>query len=304
MALPRHYGARYDIRKWRDRRVDMGFVARDGAVVAERGKEDTSHKPQLAESFRRNVLDPISAVASIREALRRQPPKPGQQFTVPVYDGARRFDVAASVAAIGGEDGLIHLRLMLRPIAGFKGESSDEGDPDDAPRPADVTMTNDGRFLLELAQRVGGFPAVYRPPRSSLRELRGLRCRAMRAWLRDTLAPLLKIEWHQFDFRGALRCVPAVAATLALGWLTGHATAGAVATGGAMAVGFGAFALFLTCYVLLLFASGGVVLTTMATSRIVATLIGGLFAVGVHVHFQMRRGRWIVRGPPGETSGP
>jgi len=148
-ALPRHYGARYDIRKWRERRVDMRFVARDGAVVAERGKEDTSHKPQLAESFRRNVLDPISAVASIREALRRQPPKPGSQFTVPVYDGARRFDVAASVAAVGGEDGLIHLRLMLRPLAGFKGESSEEGDPDDAPRPADVTLTNDGRFVLD-----------------------------------------------------------------------------------------------------------------------------------------------------------
>jgi hypothetical protein len=148
-TLPRHYGARYDIRKWRERRVEMRFVPRGGALFAERGKEDTSHKPELAESFRRNVLDPISAVAVIREALRREPPKPGSQFTVPVYDGARRFDVAASVAAIGGEDGLIHLRLILRPLAGFKGESSDEGDPDDAPRPADVTLTNDGRFMLE-----------------------------------------------------------------------------------------------------------------------------------------------------------
>ncbi|HXQ66296.1 MAG TPA: hypothetical protein VN980_06985 [Alphaproteobacteria bacterium] len=68
----------------------------------------------------------------------------------------------------------------------------------------------------------------------------------MRDWLRDTLAPLLKIEWRQLDFRCALRCLPAVA----------------------------------------------------------ATLIGGVFAVGVHVHFQLRQGRWIVLAPLGEASGP
>ena len=147
-AAPSRYDARYDLRKWRARRVEMRFVAHEGALIAERGKDDTSHKPQLAESFRRNVLDPISAVAVIREVLRREAPKPGRHFTVAVYDGARRFDVATRVLAAGGEDRLIHLRLMLRPLAGFKGESSDEGDPDDSPRPAEVTMTDDGRYML------------------------------------------------------------------------------------------------------------------------------------------------------------
>jgi hypothetical protein len=147
-AQPERYDARYDLRKWHARRVDMRFVAGSSAVVAERGKDDTSRKPELAESFRRNVLDPISAVTVIRETLRHQPPEPGQEFTVAVYDGARRFDVATRIVPSRGKDRLIHLRLMLRPLAGFKGESSDEGDPDDAPRPADVTLTDDGRYLI------------------------------------------------------------------------------------------------------------------------------------------------------------
>jgi hypothetical protein len=35
---------------------------------------------------------------------------------------------------------------MLRAIAGFKGETSDDGDPDDAPRPVALTLSDDGKF--------------------------------------------------------------------------------------------------------------------------------------------------------------
>jgi len=146
-ALPRLYEARYDLRKWHARRVEMRFVPDDGALVAERGAGDTNHKPELAEEFRRNVLDPFSAVAVIREVLRREPPEPGRAFTLPVYDGARRFDVATTLAARGG-DSLLHLKLLLSPRAGFKGESSDEGDPDITPRPAEATVADDGRYIL------------------------------------------------------------------------------------------------------------------------------------------------------------
>jgi len=162
-AEPERYEARYNIRKWHDRRVEMRFVPSGGAVLAERGTGDTSHKPELAAGFRRNVLDPISAVAAIREALRRAPPKPGRAFTVPVYDGARRFDVAVRIVPDEDKDGLIHLKLVLRPIAGFKGESSDEGDPDDSPRPADATFSNDGKLILvSLSVPVVFIPFVVR----------------------------------------------------------------------------------------------------------------------------------------------
>jgi hypothetical protein len=148
---PLSYDARYDLRKSRGKRLVMSFDARgDGATVADRGPGDTSKKPPLAAKFRTNVVDPLSALDAIRAELRR-----GNRgsFTVPVYDGTRRFDVIARVQPQRSGDPLLHLTLTLAPIAGFKGETSEDGDPDDAPRPVAVAMTNDQR-LMPLSLRV------------------------------------------------------------------------------------------------------------------------------------------------------
>jgi hypothetical protein len=136
----------------------MRFAARNGAVVAERGADDTSRKPPLAERFRTNVLDPLSALTAIRVQLRR-----GSRgaFTIPVYDGARRFDVVARVLPARGGDRNIHVELNLAPIAGFKGETSDDGDPDNAPRPVALTLTDDARLLpISVSVRVFYLPLV------------------------------------------------------------------------------------------------------------------------------------------------
>ena len=148
---PNHYEARYDLRKAHDKRLSMQFAARAGALFAERGPEDGSKKPQLADDLRKNVVDPLSALTAIRHELRR-----GNRgsFTVPVYDGARRFDVIARVLpSKNNNERVLHLRLMLSPIAGFKGETSDDGDPENAPRPVDVAISDDAR-LLPLSMRV------------------------------------------------------------------------------------------------------------------------------------------------------
>lgn len=144
LPLPLRYDAFYDLRKRRDRRLAMRFAAGAGAVIAERGAEDTSRKPPLAAGFRRNVLDPLSALTAIRDALRR-----GHRgvFAVPVYDGARRFDVIARVMPQRPDERVLHLALTLSPIAGFKGETSEDGDPDDAPRPVVLTISDDGRLM-------------------------------------------------------------------------------------------------------------------------------------------------------------
>src|SRR5438128_2100157 len=94
LPAPSRYDALYDLRKRRDRRLNMQFAARATGTVADRGAADTSTKPPLAEQFRTNVLDPLSALAAIRQELRR-----GNRgiFTLPVYDGARRFDVVVRV---------------------------------------------------------------------------------------------------------------------------------------------------------------------------------------------------------------
>jgi hypothetical protein len=146
---PDRFDANYDLRKRKDRLLRMNFVSRDGAVFAERGPGDTSRKAELKEQFRRNVIDPLSVITAIRAAVRR-----GETaFTIPVYDGARRFNAEVRVSPRNPKDPGIHVALLLRAIAGFKGESSDDGDPDDAPRPASLTLSDDSR-LMPLAMSV------------------------------------------------------------------------------------------------------------------------------------------------------
>lgn len=147
---PVRYGATYDLRKRRDRHLSMQFAARDGVVIAERGPEDTSRKPPLAENLRAGVFDPLSALTAIRDELRR-----GNRgsFTVPVYDGARRFDVRARVLPKRPGQAALDIELTLVPVAGFKGETSDDGDPDSAPRPVSLAVSDDQR-LMPLSMHV------------------------------------------------------------------------------------------------------------------------------------------------------
>jgi uncharacterized protein DUF3108 len=147
--LPARFDANYDLRKRKDGKLRMTFVPRGAATVAERGAEDTSRKKVLAEEFRRNVVDPLSALVAIQAAVRR-----GETaFTVPVYDGDRRFDTVGRILPRDPREPGIHLAVTLKAIAGFKGESSSDGDPDDAPRPVSLTLSDDAR-LLPLAMSV------------------------------------------------------------------------------------------------------------------------------------------------------
>jgi hypothetical protein len=162
--VPARYDVLYDLRKGRDRRLSMSFAGRAGALFAERGPADTSKKPALAEAFRKNVLDPLSTVTAIRQELRR-----GNRgsFAVPVYDGARRFDVRVRVLPKKADtERVLHLELTLAPIAGFKGESSDEGDPDNAPRPVALTISDDPRLMpLRMSVAVAHLPLVVEQSR-------------------------------------------------------------------------------------------------------------------------------------------
>ncbi len=151
---PSEYDARYDLRKRHDSRVNLTYRQRDGALIAERGAADTSGKPPLAESFRRDALDPLLALAVVRHELEAHRVRPAPVIIVPIFDGARRFDVIANVVDPGTKDHLIRLKLTLRPIAGFKGETSEDGDPDSAPRPVDAAFSDDAALLLVLAAGV------------------------------------------------------------------------------------------------------------------------------------------------------
>jgi hypothetical protein len=161
---PEHYDAIYDLRKRHDSHISMLFIDRAGALVAERGPEDTSHKPPLAEGFRRNAVDPLTALERIRGALRAQRQQREGSFAVPVYDGARRFDILGRVLPEkDAADDVLRVELTLRPIAGFKGETSEDGDPDSAPRKMALTVTNDARMMpLSITVPVFYLPLIVR----------------------------------------------------------------------------------------------------------------------------------------------
>jgi Protein of unknown function (DUF3108) len=161
-AEPTRYDATYDLRKRRDRRISMHFITRAGAVIAERGPDDTSGKPPLAERFRSNTVDPVTAFNRVRSALRAAHRADHSSFTIPVYDGARRFDILGHILPrTDGSEGTLRAELTLRPIAGFKGETSEDGDPDSAPRKVDLIVTDDARMMpLSLTVPVFFMPLV------------------------------------------------------------------------------------------------------------------------------------------------
>lgn len=164
-AAPLRYDVLYDLRQRRDSRISMRFVGSPGDVIAERAAADTSRKPPLPDLYRRNVLDPIAAMAAIRRGLWVQLPAPAHDFTVPVYDGARRFDILVhivSAGAMAGEkDDVIRLLLTLQPIAGFRAESSEDGDPENASRPVEAVFTDDANLVpLSMRATVWYLPMV------------------------------------------------------------------------------------------------------------------------------------------------
>jgi hypothetical protein len=161
-AEPSHYNATYDLRNRRDRRISMHFVTRASALIAERGPDDTSRKPPLEEKFRSNTVDPVTAFNRVRGALRAARRVAHSSFTIPVYDGARRFDILGHILPKkDASEGTLRAELTLRPIAGFKGETSEDGDPDSAPRKVDLLVTDDTRMMpLSITVPVFFMPLV------------------------------------------------------------------------------------------------------------------------------------------------
>lgn len=161
-ALPSRYDARYDLRKRHDSRVTLQYVERDGGLIAERGAADTSRKPPLAEPYRRNTLDPLSALAVVRHELRLNRVA-DRQSVVPAFDGARRFDIAVTrhrLELAGPFDPAAahapsHRRLQRGSGRGRRCDS--------APRPVDIAFTDDDALLpVSLKVSIGYLPLEVR----------------------------------------------------------------------------------------------------------------------------------------------
>jgi hypothetical protein len=176
LAAPLRYDAAYDLRSRKGKRISMRFVGAGGDSVAERGPDDSSEKYLLPSALLTDVVDPLAALTRMREALRTGLAGHGH-FAIPVFDGKRRFDVEERAVSrearqIGDQTlSVLHLALLLRPIAGFKGDDG-EPNPDPKPRGLDLLFTDDGSFtpvrlevtiawltmVVELVERCGTAP--------------------------------------------------------------------------------------------------------------------------------------------------
>jgi Protein of unknown function (DUF3108) len=164
---PRAFDAVYDSRKKRDKRINLYFVRDGNGSLVEEGPENSSKDPLIPVQFRRDVIDPLSCITAIRRLVRERGVDRGKGFTIAVYDGKRRFDVEGTVASVESvrwgrsKVDTLNLRLLLRPVAGFDGETDDGYKPDANTREILVTVTNDARAIpLRMALPIAYAPAV------------------------------------------------------------------------------------------------------------------------------------------------
>jgi hypothetical protein len=174
LAAPVRYDAVYDLRSRKGKRISMRFVGTGNQTVAERGPEDSSESFLMPTPLLTAVVDPLAALTRMREALRTGLAGRGQHFVIPVFDGKRRLDVEERAVTretehVGNQVvPVVHLSLVLHPIAGFRGDDG-EPNPDPKPRGLDVLFSDDGAFtplrmevtvawltmVVELAERCG-----------------------------------------------------------------------------------------------------------------------------------------------------
>ncbi|WP_142847375.1 DUF3108 domain-containing protein [Telmatospirillum sp. J64-1] len=85
--------------------------------------EDESEDELLPDELLTNVLDPLSMIVALRDQTAAAVYGNGPaRFTVPSYDGRRRFDLNAEILGPGRHRAMetIRLRLTLTPRGGFK----------------------------------------------------------------------------------------------------------------------------------------------------------------------------------------
>jgi hypothetical protein len=165
LAAPSRYDATYDLRARKGKRVSVHYRQYGAETVAERGPEDSSEKFLLEPAQRSGVVDPLAALVRMREAIRTGLAQSGS-FTIPVFDGKRRFDVVERgmkrgiLRLNGATRPVIYLDLALQPVAGFK-DNDPEGNPDDTSRAMEAVFSDDAELIpLRLEVTIAWLTAV------------------------------------------------------------------------------------------------------------------------------------------------
>jgi hypothetical protein len=149
--LPVTYRSEYRSRK-KDRRSVVTFDPASGDVVelenTKRGKPDDSKVP---ERLRKNVIDPLTAFLRIRDHIATA--GRGEAFTAQIFDGRRRYDLAAEVVGrdrawvAGRQQRVVRLALTLEFLAGSNANDMEKVAVDDDRIEAELLLSDDQRLL-------------------------------------------------------------------------------------------------------------------------------------------------------------
>jgi hypothetical protein len=154
--IPITFSSMYKSRK-KSRSAVIEFDPRTGDVVGlrieKRGRPDGTDVP---EELQHDVVDPLTAFFSLRDALRRARLEGRGEFQAAVFDGRRRFDVEARVAGrervklSGRSWPAIRVELDILPIVGFDDDDLEEVGADEDDRLRLEVMFSDDDHLLPL----------------------------------------------------------------------------------------------------------------------------------------------------------
>jgi hypothetical protein len=143
----------YTSRK-KSRRILIRFDPDTGDVleleIAKRGEPDRSKVP---EALQKGVMDPLTALMSLRHQLAAAPDAAAGRYTAAVFDGRRRFDLEATVvgrgsAEIGGRDRpVIKVEVDLRWIAGSNADDLEPAEAGDNSLRLELLLSDDEQRL-------------------------------------------------------------------------------------------------------------------------------------------------------------
>jgi hypothetical protein len=152
--LPVNFSTQYRTRN-KARRALVTFEPASGDVaevrISKRGKPDSSKVP---EALRKGVVDPLSAFLRIRDHVAAHP---GDPITAQVFDGRRRYDLAARVTGhdrtmvAGRDQPVVRLALTLSFVAGSNPDDLGDVAVDDDRMELELLLSDDERLLpLEM----------------------------------------------------------------------------------------------------------------------------------------------------------
>ena len=149
--LPVTFRSEYRSRK-KDRRSIVTFDPASGDVVefenTKRGKPDDSEVPAR---LRKNVIDPLTAFLRIRDHVATA--GMGEAFRAQIFDGRRRYDLAAEVVGrdrawvAGRQQRVVRLAITLDFLAGSNANDLEKVAADDDRIEAELLLSDDQRLL-------------------------------------------------------------------------------------------------------------------------------------------------------------